>query len=170
MELRKQIVKGSSVFIAPNATVIGDVTLGNEVTIMFGAVLRGDGDSIKIGHRSNVQDNAVVHVDPGCPVAIGHDCIVGHLAIVHGASIGNHVLVGMHATILNNVEVGDYCIIGANAVVLEGMKIPEGSLVVGAPARIIGQLTDEQKEKVRKNAQAYVDLGKEYIAQGMGKD
>jgi carbonic anhydrase/acetyltransferase-like protein (isoleucine patch superfamily) len=105
-----------------------------------------------------------VHVDPGCPVSIGHDCIIGHLAIVHGATIGNHVLIGMNATILNHATIGDYCIIGANTLVPEGMNIPEGSLVVGTPARIIKQLDEEAKEKIRINADVYVELGKKYTS------
>ncbi|MSQ79254.1 MAG: gamma carbonic anhydrase family protein [Flavobacteriaceae bacterium] len=161
--LSTAIKKGSNVFIAPNATVIGKTTLGDNVTVMFGAVIRADGDTITIGSRSNVQDNAVIHVDPGCPVSIGHDCIIGHLAIVHGATLGNHVLLGMNATVLNNAKIGDWCIIGANTLVPEGMEIPEGSLVVGTPARILRQLTDEQKEKVRLNAEAYVQLGEAYL-------
>ncbi|MDZ4758290.1 MAG: gamma carbonic anhydrase family protein [Bacteroidota bacterium] len=159
---KKEINKGSNVWIAPNATVFGHVAIGDDCTILFGAVIRADNDQVNIGARSNIQDNAVVHVDPECPVNIGHDCIVGHGAIIHGASLGNHVLVGMNATVLNKVVVGDYCIIGANTLVPEGMQIPEGSLVVGVPARIIKQLSEEQKEAVRKNADAYVELGKVY--------
>lgn len=159
---KKPIQAGSAVWIAPNATVFGHVRLGNQCTILFGAVIRADNDEVNIGDRSNIQDNAVVHVDPGCPVNIGHDCIIGHGAVVHGATLGNHVLVGMNATVLNNVVVGDYCIIGANCLVPEGMQIPAGSLVVGTPARIIKQLGEEQKEAVRRNAEAYVELGKVY--------
>ncbi len=159
---KKEIIKGKEVWIAPNATVIGHVALGDNCTVLFGAVIRADNDQVNIGPRSNIQDNAVVHVDPGVPVNIGHDCIIGHGAIVHGATLGNHVLVGMNATVLNNATIGDYCIIGANCLVPEGMQIPEGFLVVGIPARILKQLTEEQKEKVRQNAQAYVDLGKVY--------
>ncbi len=159
----KPIKKGKDVWIAANATVLGSVNLGDNCTILFGAVLRADNDQINIGNRTNIQDNAIVHVDPGCPVTIGHDCIIGHLAIVHGASIGNHVLIGMNSTILNNAKIGDYCIIGANTLVPEGMVIPDGSLVVGTPARIIKQLDEEAKEKIRLNADAYVELGKKYI-------
>ena len=159
---KKEIIKGKEVWIAPNATVIGHVALGDNCTVLFGAVIRADNDQVNIGPRSNIQDNAVVHVDPGVPVNIGHDCIIGHGAIVHGATLGNHVLVGMNATVLNNATIGDYCTIGANCLVPEGMQIPEGFLVVGIPARILKQLTEEQKEKVRQNAQAYVDLGKVY--------
>jgi carbonic anhydrase/acetyltransferase-like protein (isoleucine patch superfamily) len=102
--------------------------LGDDVSVWFGAVIRADGDSITIGARSNIQDNAVIHVDPGFPTTIGHSCIVGHLALVHGASIGNHVLVGMHSIILNGAVIGDYCMIGANALVTAGTIIPPYSL------------------------------------------
>lgn len=161
---KKEIKKGNEVWIAPNATVIGHVALGDNCTVLFGAVIRADNDEVNIGARSNIQDNAVVHVDPGCPVNIGHDCIIGHGAIVHGAALGNHVLIGMNATVLNNANIGDYCIIGANTLVPEGMQIPAGSLVVGTPARTIKKLSEEQKEKVRQNAQGYVDLGLLYAA------
>ncbi|MBI3235262.1 MAG: gamma carbonic anhydrase family protein [Bacteroidetes bacterium] len=160
----KPIKKGNEVWIAPNATVFGNINLEDNCTILFGAVLRADNDKINIGYRTNIQDNAVIHVDPGCPVNIGHDCIIGHLAIVHGATIGNHVLVGMNATILNNAVIGDYCIIGANALVPEGMIIPEGSLVVGTPAKILRTLDEDAKEKIRKNADVYVELGKKYAS------
>ena len=157
------IKKGHDVWIADTARVFGMVTLGNECSVWFGAVLRGDGDTITIGNRSNIQENAVVHVDPGFPTQIGHDCIVGHGAIVHGAKLGNHVLVGMHATVLNGATVGDFCIIGAHALVTEGMIIPDYSIVMGAPGKVVKQLSPEQIEKVKRNAQSYVDLSKEYL-------
>ncbi len=155
--------KGKAIFIADTARVIGNVTLGDEVSIWFGAVLRGDGDSITIGARSNVQDTAVVHVDPGFPVTIGEECIIGHGAIVHGATLANNVLVGMHATIMNGSTIGEFSIIGAGAVVPEGMQIPPFSLVLGIPAKVIKTIGEEQKEKIRKNAESYVKLGKVYL-------
>lgn len=153
---------GEHCWIAPGAVIVGDVTLGNQCTILFGAVLRGDTDFIRIGNGSNVQDNAVIHADPSMPTTIGQDCIIGHSAIVHGATLGNRVLVGMHATVLNGAKVGNDCIIGANCLVPEGMDIPDGSLVVGIPARIIKSLNDDQKQKIIENAQSYQDLGKVY--------
>lgn len=161
--LKTPIHKGKDVWIADTARVMGQVTLGNECSIWFGAVLRGDGDTINIGHRSNIQENAIVHVDPNFPVTIGNDCIIGHGAIVHGAVLGNNVLVGMHATVLNGAQIGNFCIIGAHALVLEGMKIPDYSIVMGSPGKIVKQLSEEHIEKVKRNAQAYVDLSKEYI-------
>jgi carbonic anhydrase/acetyltransferase-like protein (isoleucine patch superfamily) len=161
--LQTPIVKGHDVWIADTARVFGLVTLGNECSVWFGAVLRGDGDTISVGDRSNIQENAVVHVDPGFPTQIGTDCIVGHGAIVHGATLGNHVLVGMHATVLNGAQVGNFCIIGAHALVTEGMVIPDYSIVMGAPGKVVKQLSPEHIEKVKRNAQSYVDLSKEYL-------
>lgn len=161
--LETPIVKGNDVWIADTARVFGRVSLGNECSVWFGAVLRGDADSISFGNRSNVQENAVIHVDPGFPVVVGEDCIIGHGAIVHGATLGNNVLVGMHATILNGAVIGNFCIIGANALVTEGMIIPDYSVVLGSPAKDVKSLSEDQIEKVKRNAQAYVDLSKEYI-------
>lgn len=161
--LSKPIQKGENVFIAPNATVIGNVSLGNDSSVWFGAVLRADSDSITIGDRTNIQDNAVIHVDPNEPATIGNDCIIGHLALVHGATIGNNVLVGMHSTVMNGAKVGNFCIIGANAMVPAGMQIPDYSMVVGTPAKIVKQLSPEHIQAVEKNAAVYVELAKEYI-------
>lgn len=161
--LHTPIQKGEDVWVADTARVFGQVTLGNECSVWFGAVLRGDGDSITVGNRSNIQENAVVHVDPGFPVAIGEECIIGHGAIVHGATLGNNVLVGMHATILNGAVVGNFCIIGAHALVTEGMSIPDYSVVMGAPAKVVKQLSEEHIVKVKRNAQSYVELSKEYL-------
>ena len=162
--LNNPIQQGSEVFIAPTATVIGNVTLGDEVSIWYGAVLRGDSDSIVIGARSNIQDNAVIHCDPNHPAVIGKECIVGHCAIVHGAKLANNVLIGMNATILNNAEIGEYSIIGANALVTAGTIIPPFSLVLGSPAKVIKHISQEQAEGIRKNAEVYVAKAKEYMA------
>jgi carbonic anhydrase/acetyltransferase-like protein (isoleucine patch superfamily) len=161
--LQRSIVKGKDVWIADTARVFGQVILGDECSVWFGAVLRGDGDTITVGNRSNIQENAVVHVDPGFPTFIGDDCIIGHGAIVHGALVGHNVLVGMHATILNGATIGNFCIIGANALVTEGMNIPDYSIVMGSPAKVVKQLSEAHIEKVKRNAQAYVELSKEYI-------
>ena len=161
--LRKPLVHGKEVFIANTATVIGDVELGDQVSIWFGAVLRGDSDMIRVGHRSNIQDNAVVHCDPGDPAIIGEDCVIGHCAIVHGAKLGNQVLVGMNATVLNNAEIGDNVIIGANALVTAGTKIPPNSLVLGSPAKVVKELSPEQIEGIRVNAEVYVEKAREFL-------
>jgi carbonic anhydrase/acetyltransferase-like protein (isoleucine patch superfamily) len=166
--LNTEIIKGSDVWIADTARVFGRVTLGDQCSVWFGAVLRGDGDDIVLGARTNVQEGAVVHVDPGFPARTGHSCIIGHGAILHGATLGNHVLLGMHATVLNGAVIGNNCIIGAHALVTEGMKIPSGSLVLGAPAKVVKQLSEAQVEKVRTNADVYVRLGAEYLAHWPG--
>ncbi len=156
--------KGKEVFIAPNATVIGKVYLADESSIWFAAVLRGDGDEIHIGARSNIQDGCIVHVDPGVPVHIGEDVVVGHGAIVHGASIGNNSLIGMRATLLNNVKVGKGCIIGAHSLLTEGTEIPDYSVVMGIPGKVVKQLSPEEAKKIKANAASYVRLGKRYLA------
>ncbi len=158
-----------SAYIADNAVIIGDVTIGKKSSVWFGAVLRGDSDSIKLGRRSNIQDNAVVHVDPGFPVAIGDDCIVGHLALIHGATISNNVLVGMNSTVLNGAQVGEFSIIGANALVTSNTVIPPNSLVLGSPAKVVKTLTDKQIAHVIRNAEAYVKLGSEYLEEELSR-
>ncbi|MDB4107488.1 gamma carbonic anhydrase family protein [Bacteroidia bacterium] len=163
MSLSKPIKTGSEVFIAPTAAVIGNVTLGDEVSVWYSAVIRGDSDKIVIGNRTNIQDNAVIHCDPNEPTIIGEDCIIGHCAIVHGATLANNVLVGMNATILNNANIGENSIIGANALVTSGTVIPPRSLILGSPAKVVRELTDEQVLSIQKNADVYVAKAKEYI-------
>lgn len=152
------------VFIAPSADIIGNVTIGSQSSIWFGAVLRGDSDKIEIGKRSNIQDNAVVHVDPGDPVKIGNDVIVGHLALIHGATIGNNVLVGMNSTVLNGAVIGEFSLIGANALVTANTVIPSRSLVLGSPAKVVKELSTEQINAIQKNADVYVKQAAEYLA------
>jgi len=153
---------GLEVFVAPNATVLGDVTLGDRVGIWFGAVVRADKDRIAIGPDSNVQDNCVVHTSSGHPVRIGREVSVGHGAILHGCTIGDRVLVGMGAIVLNGAEVGEDSLIGAGAVVTEGARIPPGSVVLGVPGKVVKVTTDEQRAEIRKNAAAYVELAGRY--------
>lgn len=155
-------VVGNPLFIAPNATVIGDVTLTAKVSIWFGAVVRADKDRIIIGEGSNIQDNCVVHTSRGHPVIIGANVSIGHGAILHGCTLGDMVLVGMGAIILNNAKVGSGSIIGAGTLITEKMEVPAGSVVVGIPGKIIKQTTDAQKEHIISNARAYVDLASEY--------
>lgn len=161
--LKTPVEKGNNVFVAPGATAIGRVKLGHESSVWFGAVLRGDTDRIEIGDRTNVQDNAVLHADPGDPCLIGEDCVIGHSAIVHGAKLAHHVLVGMHATILNNAEIGEYSIIGANALVPAGMKIPPYSLVLGVPAKVVKNLGPEVEKRIQDNVDEYVSRAAEYL-------
>jgi len=155
-------VSGGALFVAGNATVTGNVTIGRDVGIWFGAVVRADKDRIVIGDRSNIQDNCVVHTSIGFPVILGNDVSVGHGAILHGCTIGDRVLVGMGAIILNGAKIGGGSVIGAGAVVTEGMDVPERSVVVGVPGKIIKQASDVQQQKILSNAASYVGLAGEY--------
>ena len=157
-----QVILGKDVFIAPSATVIGDVSLKDNASVWFGAVLRGDSDQISIGAQTNIQDNAVIHCDPGQPTIIGEACIIGHGAIVHGAQLANHVLIGMNATILNDAKIGEFSIIGANALVTSGTAIPPRSLVLGSPAKVVRTITKKEQENIKKNAKEYVKKAQEY--------
>ncbi len=154
---------GDGVFVAPTATVIGNVILKENSSVWFGAVLRGDSDEISIGERTNIQDSAVVHCDPDDPVIIGDDCIIGHSAIVHGATLENNVLVGMQSTVLNGAVIGEFSIIGANALVTAGTIIPPYSLVLGSPAKVIKSINQEQIKAIKENAAVYVEKAKEFI-------
>ncbi|PWR75036.1 gamma carbonic anhydrase family protein [Methanospirillum stamsii] len=160
MQIHKNIPHAS--FLAPNATVIGDVEAGPDVNIWYGAVIRADKDRILIGERSNIQDNCVVHTSKGHPVIIGDDVSVGHGAILHGCTIGNTVLVGMGAIVLNGAVVGENTIIGAGALVSEGKTIPPGSLVIGIPGKVVRQITEEEIAGIKTNASGYVTLAKEH--------
>ena len=146
-------------FIAPNASVMGDVTLGEDVSVWYSAVIRGDVEKIVIGNRTNIQDGAIFHADFGEPTIIGENVTVGHGAIVHGAIVGDFSLIGMRATVLNRAKIGKYCIIGANTLVTEGMDIPDYSMAVGTPARVIKTLPPEVAEKLAMSAEHYVEMG-----------
>ncbi len=143
-------------WIAPGASVIGGVELGEDVGIWFGAVLRGDGEPIVIGAESNLQELTVVHTDPGCPATVGRGCTIGHRAILHGCTIGNNTLVGMGAIVLNRARIGDDCIVGAGALVTEGREVPAGSLVMGVPAKVVRPLTPDEIGRNRLSAAHYV--------------
>ena len=142
-------------WVAPGATVVGAVRLAPCSSVWYGAVLRGDGDSVEIGPRSNIQDGCVVHADPGFPVSLGTGVSVGHRAVLHGARVGDNVLVGMGAVLMNGVRVGDDVLIAAGAVLLGGTEVPPRSLVAGVPARVRRQLSDEEVEGIRENARQY---------------
>jgi carbonic anhydrase/acetyltransferase-like protein (isoleucine patch superfamily) len=146
-----------SAWVAPGAFVIGDVHLGEESSVWYGAVLRGDTEPIRIGDRTNVQDGCILHADPGFPAIVGQDCVVGHNAVVHGCQIGDNCLVGMGATILNGAKIGDGSIVAAGAVVPEGREFPPHSLIVGVPAKRAGDITDEQTADIERGASEYVE-------------
>jgi len=152
----------STAYVHPTAVVLGDVTLGAHVSVWPTAVLRGDSDTIVIGADSNVQDGAVIHVDEGIPTRVGNRVAIGHRAIVHGATIDDDVLIAMGAVLLNGVHVGSGSIIGAGAVLPEGKRIPENSLVIGVPGRIVRQTTNEERERIKRTVDAYLDLSEQY--------
>ena len=158
----KKPVIGENTFVAENAALIGDVTLGSGANIWYGAVLRADENSIVIGENSNVQDNATVHVSKSCPAVLGKNVTVGHNAIVHGCTVGDGTMIGMGACVLNGAVIGKGCLIGAGALIKENQVIPDGSLCVGVPAKIVRQLDEEGKKKILANAELYVSLAREY--------
>jgi len=149
-----------SAWVAPNATVIGRVRLGESSSVFYGAVLRADVDTIKIGAGSNLQDNVVVHCDSGIPTTVGAGVSVGHSAVLHGCTVEDDCLIGMSATVLNGAVIGAGSLVAAGAVVLEGAVIPPGSLVAGVPAKVRRELTEDELAKVKHNAAHYVDLSR----------
>jgi carbonic anhydrase/acetyltransferase-like protein (isoleucine patch superfamily) len=158
-------LRGEGHFIAPNAAVIGDVTLHENASVWFSCTLRGDADSIEIGASSNIQDGTVIHADPGFPTVVGEQVTVGHNAMLHGCTIGDGSLVGINAVVLNGAVIGKGCLIGANALVTEGMQIPDGSLVLGSPAKIRSQLSPEQQLALMHNADHYVGNARRFTGQ-----
>jgi len=151
-----------SAWVAPSADVVGDARLGRDVGIWFGAVVRADNTPILIGERTNIQEGAMLHSDPGAPLTIGADVTVGHHAILHGCTVGNSVLVGMGAIILNHAVIGDGCLVGAGALVTEGKAFPPGSLIVGSPARAVRQLEDGAAQALKASAALYVEKQRQF--------
>jgi carbonic anhydrase/acetyltransferase-like protein (isoleucine patch superfamily) len=152
----------ASAYVAPQGIVIGQVTLGEHVSVWPGAVVRADDDTITIGDNTNVQDGAVLHIDKGCPMVIGANVTIGHQAMLHGCTIGEGSLIGIQAVIYNRAVVGRNCIVGAGAVITEGKEFPDGSLIVGAPAKLVRALTPEQIAGLRANIDTYVKRGALY--------
>lgn len=150
----------------PGCHIIGDVSIGQNSSIWYNAVLRGDIEPIKIGDFSNIQDNCVVHSTQDYPVELGNYVSVGHAAVLHGCKIGDNVLVGMNSTVLNGAEIGKNSIIGAGAVVTEGKKFPPGSLIIGLPAKAVRNLSEEQINSIKDNAVRYVELSEKYAYKG----
>jgi carbonic anhydrase/acetyltransferase-like protein (isoleucine patch superfamily) len=149
-------------WVADNATVIGKVRLKLDTSVWFNAVLRGDNEWIELGERSQIQDNATLHTDPGFPMTIGPDCVIGHNVILHGCTIGANSLIGMGAIMLNGAKVGRNCLVGAGAVVTEGKTFADNSLIVGAPARVIRSLDEKAAQMIRGGADIYVRRWKQY--------
>lgn len=164
---RKRIYMGmihDSVYLAPGSVVIKNVSIGAQSSVWFNAVVRGDGAGIRIGNRCNVQDNAVIHTAPGLAVVIGDGVTIGHLALLHGCTVGDNTLIGMGAIVMNEAVIGSNCIIGAGSLVTGGTVIPDGSLVMGRPAKVIRQVSEEQIRFIHENSDNYVKLMQDYKA------
>lgn len=159
-------VLGQGAWVAPDANLIGKVVLEDEASVWFGCTLRGDNEEIRVGRGSNVQENVVIHTDMGYPLVIGANCTIGHKAMLHGCIIGEGSLIGMGATILNGAKIGKGCLIGAGALITEGKEIPDGSLVMGAPGKIVRQLDAEAQARLLKSAEHYRENAARY-ARGM---
>jgi carbonic anhydrase/acetyltransferase-like protein (isoleucine patch superfamily) len=149
-------------WVAPNATIIGDVTLEKNTSIWFNATLRGDIENIYVGEGSNIQDGSILHTDSGYPLKIGKNVTVGHLVMLHGCTIGDNSLIGIGAVILNNAKIGNNCVIGAKSLITENKEIPDNSLVVGSPGRVIRKVTDEEVKAIKENAIRYQENWKKY--------
>lgn len=154
----------AALFVAPNATINGDVVLGRDSSVFYGAVLRGDIHEIRVGEGTNIQDNAIVHLADDFGAYIGNWCTIGHAAIVHACTVGNECLIGMGATILDGAVIGDRCIIGANSLVPQGMQVPAGSMVYGSPAKVIRPLRPEEMAGLRPWAEKYVEVARAHAA------
>jgi carbonic anhydrase/acetyltransferase-like protein (isoleucine patch superfamily) len=161
---RKVQLIGSGHYVAPNATVIGDVVLESESSVWFNVVIRGDNDTITIGARSNIQDGSVLHTDAGVALTLGPAVSVGHLVMLHGCTIGEGSLIGIKAVILNGAQIGRDCLIGANTLIAEGKTIPDRSLVLGSPGKVIRMLDDDEISRIRAIADHYVDNARRYRA------
>jgi carbonic anhydrase/acetyltransferase-like protein (isoleucine patch superfamily) len=159
---KKLKTDGDDFWIAPNATVIGDIHLAKDASIWFNAVLRGDNEPIYVGEGSNVQDGSIIHTDPGFSCSIGKNVTVGHLAMLHGCSIGDGSLIGIGSVILNGAKIGKNCIIGSKALVTEGMNIPDGSMVLGIPGKIKKTLSEEEQSLVPLGAEHYIENYKKF--------
>lgn len=159
----------ATAWAAPSADLIGDVTLGSDANVWYGAVLRGDVMPIEIGARTNIQDLALVHATSDISrTIVGADVTVGHGAILHGCTVGDFCLIGMGAIVLDNVELGEFCLVGAGALLTPGKKFPAGSVVMGSPGRVVRQVTDAEREQFRASAQHYVDLARQHARSAPG--
>ncbi len=153
---RKPELEGGGHFIADNATIVGSVRLKDRASVWFNCVLRGDNDWLIVGERSNIQDGCVLHTDPGIELVIGGGVTVGHKVMLHGCTIGDNSLIGIGSTVLNGAKIGSNCIVGANSLITENKEFPDGSLILGAPARVARELSDEEIAHIGYSAQVYV--------------
>jgi carbonic anhydrase/acetyltransferase-like protein (isoleucine patch superfamily) len=154
---RPQFPQGAPYYVAPTAALIGKVRLNRLSSVWFGAVLRGDNELIDVGEETNIQDNCVLHTDPGFPLSLGRGVTVGHLAMLHGCTVGENSLIGMGATVMNGTVIGRNCIVGAHTLIGEGKTIEDNSMVLGAPGRVVKSLDDKAEAALRAGAQSYVD-------------
>ncbi|HIV16591.1 MAG TPA: gamma carbonic anhydrase family protein [Candidatus Alectryocaccobium stercorigallinarum] len=159
----RHIKKIDGVHIADNAVVCGDVTIGKDSSVWYGAVIRGDDDKITIGERTNIQDNCVLHCDEGFPITVGDDVTVGHGAVLHGCTVGDGSLIGMGAVVLNGAKIGKNCLVGAGALVTGKMDAPDGSMIIGSPAKVKRELTEEEVAENMHSAVFYVECAKEHF-------
>ncbi len=166
----KHVQCPDNTYVAPNATLIGSIVLGEEASVWFNAVIRGDTDVITIGARTNIQDGSVLHTDTGLPMTIGRDVTVGHMVMLHGCTIADECLIGIGSVILNRVKVGRHCIIGANSLIPEGKEIPERSLVMGSPGKVVRQVTDDEVAFIKWHAEHYAAKIPVYREQLVAKD
>ena len=157
--------EGDGHFVADNATIIGSVRLQDKVSVWYNAVLRGDNDWLIVGERSNIQDGSVLHTDPGIELVIGSDVTIGHKVMLHGCRIGSNSLIGIGSTVLNNARIGSNCIVGAHALITENKEFPDGSLIIGAPARVARPLSDEEIAHIGWSADVYVKNAARFNAQ-----
>ena len=158
------------VFIAPSADIIGDVKLSAESSVWFGAVLRGDIESITIGRGSNIQDGTVCHTDPNNPCTVGEYVTVGHMAMLHGCTIGDGSLIGIGATLMNGSSIGKHCIVGAHALITEGKAFPDNVVIMGAPAKVVREATEADREAIQANSERYVERAKRYKRELKARD
>ncbi|HUQ26137.1 MAG TPA: gamma carbonic anhydrase family protein [Burkholderiales bacterium] len=159
---RRVTLVGKDHFVAPDAALVGDITLEAAVSIWFQVVIRAENDRIRIGEGSNIQDGSVLHVDPGYPLEVGRNVSVGHKVMLHGCTIGEGSLVGINSVVMNGARIGKGVLIGANTLIAEGKEIPDGVLVLGSPGRVVRELTQEQKDYLLKVARGYVERGASY--------
>jgi len=157
-------------WVAPNAVALGKVELGEDASVWFGAVLRGDNELIRVGARSNVQDGCVLHTDPGFPLDIGEDCTIGHMVMLHGCTIGSGSLIGIGSIVLNGARIGEGSLIGANTLITEGKEFPPRSMVLGSPGKLVRQLSEEESSRLKASAGRYVANWKRYRAGLIAED
>lgn len=154
-DIKPTVPDSTDWWVAPDANVIGNVHLASGASVWFGSTLRGDNEAITVGQGSNIQENCVLHTDPGCPLSIGAGCTIGHKAMLHGCTISDNTLIGMGATVLNKAVIGENCLIGAGALITEGKVIPPGSLVMGAPGKVVRELDGAAIDGLRRSALHY---------------